>query len=368
MSARPNVLPHARLAAMLALGALLASTPAQPANLYLAGPEVHVAQPADGDVVAAAGRLDVDGAIAGDAVLAAGSLDVRAPVGDDLRAAGGIITLGSTVSGETLGAGASIHVTPKAELRGRTWLAGNEVVIAGRVTGEVKAYGRYITVSGELTGPVQLSAERIELQPTARVNGDLAYSSTHRIVIRNGAVVTGRLTREAGVFEIPRPHFRIPGLGALRPLLLLGLFAFGLLLYAVFPRYTISATRTLQTAPLKSLGLGAALFFSAPPVMLLLVITIIGIPVALVLGALYAVAVLAGYLIAAFFIGIRLARLAGRSIERPAWRLIALAVALTVLWLLRQIPYAGGIVGLLALLFGLGALALQAFTQYSDRT
>jgi hypothetical protein len=309
----------------------------------------------------------VSGAIAGDAVLAAGSVDVRAPVGDDLRAAGGIITFGSVVNGETLALGASVHVTPQAELHGRAWLAGNEVAIGGRVGGEVKAYGRYITVSGELNGPVQLSAERIELKPTARVNGDLTYSSTHRIVIHDGAVVSGKVSREAGVFEIPRPHFKIPGLGALRPLLLLGLFAFGLLLYAVFPRYTVSATRTLETAPLKSLGLGAALFFSGPPVLLLLVITIIGIPVALVLAALYAVAVLAGYLIAAFFIGGRLARLAGQTLDRPAWRLLALAVALTALWLLRQIPYAGGLIGLAALLFGLGALALQAFTQYSDR-
>ena len=337
------------------------------ANLYLAGTEVRLEQRADGDVVAAAGRIAIDAGVAGDAVLAAGSVDVRGPVADDLRAAGGIITLAGSVQGEALVAGASVHITPEADLAGRAWLAGNEVTIAGRLRNEVKAYGRHITVSGDIEGPVALSGERIDIAAGANLRGDLSYSSTQDIVIDPQARIAGKVTREPGVFQMPRPQLHIPGLSAARPLLLFGLIAAGILLYAVFPRYTANAARTLHAAPLKSLGLGTALFFSAPPIILLLVITIIGIPVALVVAALYAVALLAGYLIAAFFVGDRLLRLIGKSDVSTAWRALSLAVALAALWLLRHIPYAGGLIVLAALLFGVGALALQAFTQYSDR-
>lgn len=337
------------------------------ANLYLAGPDVRLEQRADGDVVAAAGRIAIDREVAGDAILAGGSIDVRGPVADDLRAAGGIITLAGSVQGETLAAGASVHIAPEADLAGRAWLAGNEVTIAGQLRSEAKAYGRHILVSGDIGGPAALSGERIEILAGAHLRGDLTYSSTQDIVIDARARIDGKVTREPGVFQMPRPHWRIPGLSAARPLLLFGLIAAGILLYAVFPRYTTNAARTLDAAPLKSLGLGTALFFSVPPIILLLVITIIGIPVALVVAALYSVALLAGYLIAAFFVGDRLLRLIGKSDASTAWRALALATALVALVLLRQIPYAGGLIALAALLFGLGALALQAFTQYSDR-
>ncbi len=345
----------------------LAAPHAAADNLYLAGAEVRLEQSASGDVVAAAGRLVVDGAVAGDAVLAAGSVEVRAAVGDDLRAAGGVITLAAPVKGESLIAGASVHVAPGADLAGRAWLAGNEVTIDGVLRGEVRAYGRTITVSGDVQGPMMLRGEHIEFTSRARIRGDVTYSSNTDIVIHPGATVAGKVVREPGVFQIPRPNIEIPGLAAARPLLLFGLLAAGILLYAIFPRYTAGAVRTLQRAPVKSLGLGAAMFFSAPPIILLLVITIIGIPLALVVAALYAIALLAGYLLAAFFLGERLLRLAGKGEASMGWRIASLAVALAALWLLRQIPYAGALVLLAALLFGLGALALQAFIQYSDR-
>lgn len=336
-------------------------------NLYVAGPDVRLEQPAGADLVAAAGRLSLHGGVQGDAVLAAGSIEVRAPVGDDLRAAGGIITLASTVKGEALVAGASVHLAPGADLAGRVWLAGNDVTIDGKVRGTMKAYGRTITIAGDVQGPIVLSGERIEILSTAQIRGDVTYSSAQDIVIQPGARIDGKVVREPGVFQLPVPKIEIPGLSAARPLLLFGLLAAGALLYAVFPRYTLNTARLLEQAPFKSFGLGAALFFSAPPIILLLVITIIGIPLALVAAALYAVALLAGYLMAAFFLGERLLRLAGKTQPGTAWRTGALAAVLAALWLLRQIPYAGGLVILAALLFGLGALALQAFTQYADR-
>lgn len=353
----------------LAFAALLGPASAgHAANLYLAGPDVRVEQAAAGDLVAAAGRLALEAPITGDAVVAAGAVEARAAVSDDLRAAGGILTFASRVGGETLAAGASIHVTRTARLAGRTWLAGNEVLIEGEIGGELQVYGRHIRIAGEARGPVTLTGERIEIADGARIRGELRYTSGAEISIAPGARIDGPVIREPGVFEIPRPDFDIPGLAAVRPLLAFGLLVCGVLMYGLFPGYTVKAARSLQRAPLKSVSLGAAMFFSVPPIILLLVITIIGIPIALVVAAAYGVAMLAAYLVTAFFVGDRALALAGKADAGGAWRLGSLALALALLWLLRQIPYAGGGVVLAALLLGLGALALQLFTQYSDRS
>jgi hypothetical protein len=148
-----------------------------------------------------------------------------------------------------------------------------------------------------------------------------------------------------------------------------GLLAAGALLLALFPRFTASTLQTVRASPLGSLGLGTAIFFSVPPVILLLVISIIGIPIALLLAGVYAAALLAGFLMAAFFVGERGFQLARRGANvRGYWpRVGTLAIALIILWLVRHIPYAGGLLILLALMIGLGAMALQAFSHYATR-
>jgi hypothetical protein len=336
-------------------------------NVYVAGAEVRIDAAVPGDLVAAAGRISVDKPVAGDAVLAAGALEVNSPIGDDLRAAGGIITLANAVYGEALIAAGKISVGPEAWIHGRAWLAGNDLVIGGRLLGGLKAYGRNLLLLGEIRGPVDLSGEQIEILSSARIDGDVTYSSHREIRIAPGARIMGTITRASNTFSFPRPKLRIPGLPAIKPLLLFGLLAAGTLLLALFPRFTSSSVLTLNATPLKSLGLGTAIFFSLPPVMLLLVITIIGIPVALLLAAVYAVALLIGYLITAFFIGERLVRLARRPAPAFWLRIVCLGVALLLLWLLNNIPYAGGLAVLVALWLGIGAMVLQAFSNYAKQ-
>ena len=359
----------ATVGGMLALsGAIPAAHAAQAENTYMAGPEVQIEQPLPGDLIAAAGRLTIGHAIAGDTLLGAGSMEINAPLGDDLRAAGGIVHLDSRVAGEALIAGWSVTVGKEAEIGRQAWLAGSDVAVAGRLHGPLKAYGRRITVSGRVEGPVVLSGERIEILDTARIGSDLRYASANEIVIHPNARISGTVTRMSGALGVPKQKLTVPGLPALRPLLLLGLLVAAMVLYWLFPRFTVTSSRALGATPVKSLGLGAGIFFSAPPIILLLVITIIGIPIALALAAIYVVAILAGYLVSAFFLGERAVRLLRDADPTTRWRLLSVALALIVLELVRHIPYAGGVIALLAVILGLGAMVLQAFTHYADRT
>lgn len=335
-------------------------------NVYMTGTEVRPTGPIDGDLVAAAGRIGIDYAINGDAVLAAGSIDVRAKVGEDLRMAGGFVTLTGRVGGEALIVAGSLALGPDAEVSGRAWLAGGDVAVAGRFHKDLKVYARNIVMLGNVTGNVHLFADTIEVLPTAQIKGNLTYVANTPIKIHPGAQVSGKVIREPGQL----PALKLPGWPPFRPLLMFGLLAAGALFLALFPRFTSSAIQTVRTSPLGSLGLGVAIFFSVPPVMLLLVITIIGIPIALMLAGLYAVALLAGFLIAAFFVGDRLLKVvARRAAPGNYWiRVGMLAIALVALWLVRHVPYVGELLNLLALTVGLGAMALQAFSRYSART
>ncbi|MGQ0750402.1 MAG: hypothetical protein ACT4PS_07705 [Betaproteobacteria bacterium] len=366
--------PSSRAAAcLIGLACSLGSGAAQGlderANVYVAGADVRIDTPVNGDLYAAAGRVNVLESVLGDAVVAGGSVDIAGGIRDDLRAAGGVVTLGGNIAGEALVAGGSIAFGRDAEVQGRVWLAGGDIAVAGKLFGGLKVYGKNIVLLGEIRGPVEIHAEQIEITGSARIAGDVRYSSSHELRRDPKAQISGSVTRTDAAFEFPRPKLDIPGLPAIRPMLLLGLLAAGALLLALFPRFTAHALQTLGAAPLKSLGLGTAIFFSLPPVILLLTLTIIGIPIALVLAALYAAALLVGYLVAAFFMGDRLLRALRRQAGEPpyGWRLAALAAALLLLWLAYALPYAGVLIVLVALVAGLGAMVLQAFTNYAAR-
>lgn len=360
-----TVLAKTLLCAVLAAAAALA--PAQEEgktreNMYLSGTEVRPQGPITGDLVAAAGRITLDHYVQGDAVLAAGNIELRSGIGEDLRAAGAIITAAGRIAGELLIGGWSVSFSPDAEVGGSAWIAGHDTAVAGRFKRGLTVYSRDILVFAEVDGDVRLVGKTIEVHPAARIKGKLTYKSSSEIKVHPGAQI-GAIVREPGTF----PRFELIGGGPpFRPLLMLGLLACGALLLALFPRFTIASSEAVGARPLQSLGLGTAIFFSVPPVILLLVITIIGIPIALAAAALYAVVLLAGYLVAACFMGSALLRLARGPAALRYWvRVAALAVALVALWLVRHVPYVGGLVILLVLIVGVGAMALHAFTRYS---
>ena len=59
-----------------------------------------------------------------------------------------------------------------------------------KVEGEVRV--AYLVVNGEITGPVH-SSELLELQPKARITGDVYYKA---LEMHGGALVSGQLTHD----------------------------------------------------------------------------------------------------------------------------------------------------------------------------
>ncbi|MCL6650508.1 MAG: hypothetical protein K6U89_19595, partial [Chloroflexi bacterium] len=165
------------------------------------------------------------------------------------------------VGGEALVVGASVAFGPRAEVKGPTWLAGNDVAVAGRLGAGLRVYARSVSILARVAGDARLTGETIELMPGARIEGDLHYVSVRELRVHPGASVAGRIVREPGVFSSWTPRLRAPGLPPLRPLLMLGLLAAGALLLALFPRFTAAAVEAVARMPVRCLGLGTAILF-----------------------------------------------------------------------------------------------------------
>lgn len=334
-------------------------------NVYMAGFSVRLAGPAVGDFLAAGCPVTVDQSVGKDAIVAGCDVLVKGPIGDDLRAVGGQVIVDGKVGGETIVAGGRVTLTSGSDVAGRAWLSGGRVSVDGKVGRDLKVYAGKVSIQGEVGGDARIVAEEIEVLPGAEIKGALTYTSRDEIKIDSDAHIIGKITREPTPRGWRREDRREPRTHRFAPIRLLGMIAAGSLFILLFPGFTRAAPANVGSAPWQSLGLGTAVLFAGPPLVIVLLITLIGIPIALALLACYAILLLIGYLTTATFIGDGLARRLRKGAElTTGWRIGALAAALILLALARLIPLAGGLITLLALLFGIGALVLQLVRHY----
>lgn len=330
-------------------------------DVYAAGGTVDVQAKAAGDVVVAGGRVAVSDSVGGDLMAAGGSVDVSAHVADDARVVGGDVTLNGTVGDDALIAGGNVTLAPNTTVGGRGWFAGGRIDMAGTVGKELKASGGRIVISGTVHGDVELVGDSISILDGAVIDGNLNYRSSKKAQIADGAQIGGGIHFE----RIERPEMHIAAVAAgVGIVVLLSLFVTGVVLYLMFSRFVRTALTTLRSEFWKCLGIGLALFAATPLVISALFMTVIGGLPALVVGALYLLLLLAGFLMGIFYVGQLSFGLSRRSDVSHTKRLLAFAAALVVVTLLGLVPLLGSLLLLVLLLLGMGALMVEMYRAY----
>lgn len=369
---------------LLLLGLSMAGAFAQPVvgerNVQAFGSSVRTASAVKGDFMAMGGRVVVDQAVADDALLMGGTVDVRAPVGDDVRAAGGDVSLVSSVGGDLMAAGGNLQLNEAAQVAGRAELAGGEVRVDGRVDGPLNVRARRLVINGPVGGSVQAAVEVLELGPRARVGSGLRHSAT-TLTQDPAAVVIGAVERVDRLFDEdrrwgdrhPMHEDGWPAMGGwwlLMPLSmgLLGVLALAGVVLFVFSRFAGQAAHQIEAQPWRALGVGVGLLVALPVLAVLLFFTLLGIPLGLVVMALYPPLLLLGWLIGALFAARWLATHASPAQATGAvvpygWMVVAVIALLVV----GAVPVVGPLLVSVTMAAGLGACVLEWRRRLANR-
>jgi hypothetical protein len=332
-----------------------------------AGGMLNLTEPVEGDAFLAGGRIAVASQVKGDLVAAGGEVSVGGAVGDDLYVAGGSVQVDAIVTGNARVAGGEVTVGPATVVAGALSLTGGRVQFDGNTHGHLHASGGTVRLNGEVHGDAEVRAEELVIGPDTRIGGKLVYHGPVAPEVPEGASIAGGVEfHERGArhsFEDEKSQVRdaVHGVGSL--LWFVGVFIAAALFVLLFPRYAREAAAAIGRNPLRALGLGLAILVCVPFVGVVLLITIIGIPLALLLVPLYLLVMFLGWATAALFVAQR--GLDALRPDRPvttAWQLFALFLGLLALWLVRQIPVLGGLIGFLALIAGIGALTWRFWT------
>jgi hypothetical protein len=326
---------------LLAAGSALPTiTDSIAGDAIVAGPEISFSGVTGGDYLGAGGRQQVAGDIGGNLRAAGGDLEVSARVGRNATLAGGRVDLG-----------------PDARLEGNAYLAGGLVRVAGDVEGHLRVAGDEVLVDGTVAGDMSVDARSLRLGPAARVGGNLTYRmAPDAVEIDPGAQVAGEVValppREAPRWAMLPFEY---GWWAVRIIWALGFLLAGVVLAALLPGTFLRSSGALEQRPGASAGVGLLWLVGVPLVVGIAGITVVGLPLALVLLGTFMVFLYVARIVPAIWLGRRILKAEGPG---RSGAVVAFLLGGFILVLLGLIPFLGWLVGLLATLFGVGALLL----------
>lgn len=339
-------------------GAQPSEAPAPARNsYYAAGETVDVPRVVSGDVVVAGRAITLSNVVEGDVLAAGWRVALTGHARDDVRIAGREVEIAGPVDGDLTVGGAEVRVAPATRIAGRAWLTGGVIEANGRFERELRLAGGTVRLGGEFRQPVHVIAETLEVLPSARLLGAFTYESPKAAAISEQASIAGPTTyRRVSEREARDAHaFRVVSSLFFAVNLLLA----GLLVLWLMPAAVAGLLNTMQSAPARSGLVGLGVMVAAPLAALVLVITLIGWPIGLAIGALYAVALLVGLIATALRIGEWEAGVfRWHDIGSPRQRRLALVAGVLTLAAIRIVPVFGTLVVILSVAFGVGALGL----------
>lgn len=322
-------------------------------DLYTGAESVRVHGRLDGDLIAGSNRVLVDGRIDGDVFATGNAVDLRGPIGDSTRVAAQTLTVDTTIDGSLLAGVAELIVTDDARIAGGITAAAARVEIDGTVETGLRLAAGEIVIRGTVEGDANLIADSVDLEPGARITGDLQYQARTPLSPEAAALVDGEVRFEERVDD--ESEGGTPWGLVISVLQMLAALLTGIVVVALFRGVVQQLAGSAAGQTTLSALLGFAAFLLVPAAAGFAMLTLVGLPLGLATVLLFGVALYAAKLPVAAWIGDRLLSRAGRAGASPY---AAMALGVPLLYVLFAIPYVGWLFWLGAAWLGLGAMVV----------
>lgn len=332
-------------------------------DYFASGNNVTISGTVNGDVYTAGGNILIEGTINGDVLATGGNINITGNVTNNIRAAGGQIIISGLVGRNISVVGGNATIANSARVSGSLVTGVGMVTIQSPIEKSINVAAGNAVIASTINGNITAGVGALTLTPNAVVNGDINYWSNQQANIQPGASVSGQVKQNLPPSQ-PKDRedvsknftgFKIAFSLALALSYLLG----GLLLVTLFPVYSLNIMQTITDKPLLSFGIGLLITILFPILFILLLLTFFGIPIALILLAIFC--------ILAFFAPIVVFLTIGQKILQRNRRVTlgwSLFLGLVIYILLTFIPIIGGLISIIATMIGIGAILIQQKNIY----
>lgn len=331
---------------------------------FAAGDRVVINGTVNGDAYIAGGSVEVNGTINGDLLAAGGNVRVAGKVTDDARVAGAAVEISGEVGKNVTAAGGTVSVGKSGVVGGGLLAAGGTVEVSGAVRKDLVLAGATAEITGTVDGNVRVAGDHIGIYRGAMIAGSLSVTSASKEKVRvDEGTVKGPVT-----FEEHKVHQGTTILGFrpfrfwLKLIWIGGLLLTGLVFYLLTRKGFADYTKIVKRQAGMGLLWGLAGVIGIPIVCIILFVTVIGLPLGLILLALYLILLYLSQL----SLGVLAGDLLFKTEQKSGWIIFwAFAAGMVLFQILSFIPILGALLEIAALLLGSGAFILLIRKAYA---
>lgn len=329
-------------------------------DYYGAAETVAIDGVVNGDVFAAGSTVRITGTVNGDVWIGAGNAEITGSVTGNVRHVGGSLEIRGTVGKDLFTASSEVNVSAGSIGRD-VWAGAGTIVLGSPIGRDVHVDATRLelnsTVAGNVKASVGASQESLKLAGGAQIAGNLEYTAKEQITPGSG-VVAGRT-----IYTVDDDDQSLWDRVVSEMYWFLASFLLlaGILFYA--RRAAWIAAGKLTGSPGWSSLAGFIFLLSVPVLIIILAVSLIGLPLAFFTLMLYLLVLYTAKVFVALLIGRVLLQ---RQPTGYFGSLGAGTIGLLFLYGLFIIPVVGGVVAVMVALFGAGAQLLLAKELYQD--
>lgn len=317
-------------------------------SYYAFGRTIIIAGEVNGDVYCAGQTATISGTVHGDVICAAQTLAISGTIDGDIRAAGQTLNIDATVGRNASVAGQTITISAETTIAGDLSLGGQIATINGAVGRDLAIGSQNATVNASVARDIKATGEKLTMgsNSTAR---NVSFTSVNEASLENGSKITKYQ------HHTPEKHEKKQNPMGLKFGLFAAIFIITSLLFTsmvlviLLPKTFEHVTEGALDAPGMSLLTGLVASIAVPVLGFSLLITVIGIPLAIMLGMVWLILLFLSGPFFAFYIG----RLLISGSTNP---LLVMVVGSVLVLFIYFIPFVGQLLLLIAGLMGTGMI------------
>lgn len=322
-------------------------------SLYAAGRTVDISAEVQGDLYCAGQNVTVSGKVHGDILCAGQTVQILGEVDGDIRVAGQTVTLQGKVTGSATIAAQSFVQDSKAQIGKDLTLGSSDATLNGFIGRDIVLGGASIHLSGTVGRNITGSVDSFRLENSAIVGGKVDYTSANQLQKSEQAKVAGNITRHEPKDSGHSKRGAVFGFAIgwfLYCLMAMSLIT--LVLILLLPRLLRVLTDRALANPWKPLLVGLTTSIIVPIMLVVLLITVIGIPLAIMLGLVWLLICFTSAPVSGYYVG-------RQVLPRDNNEVLTALVGSALLLVLYFIPFIGFFIFLLAFWLGSGVIVME---------
>ncbi len=330
-------------------------------NFIRYGSVVNIMGDMEKDVIVGGGDITITGPVGGDVIALGSNITITGDIEGNVRAVGENIRIEGSVGKNVMVFGSDIIFTENADIGWNVFVMGENITHKGAAQGKISGNIVHAVFGGSIANDVHLTVVEdgsITVLPEAHLGGSLRYiASRESVNLQEGAIVIGtvehtRLSEDGISFG----NIAFTAYILLHLMSLFGMLVVGMVFLVIAKPFMNKTAAIAQKKFGEATWWGFVALVMTPIVIVLLILTLIGIPLAFLLLAAWLVSLYISKLVVAYAIGQKVLRSPKAT---PYWQFIG---GVLLVALVTSIPVVGWVIKLFIVLVGLGSIWLYLRT------